>query len=158
MADTTPYPLFNGNAFSWASAEFNVLGVPRLGLTAVNWNLNIDPADVRGAGPNIIAYTQGNVTLDGDFEMLLHQFNDMVKDLGPGWLGQTIGDIVAKFSEDTSGFDPVIETLRGVRITQIGATSQASSSDALVRKCTFKYLQHLIGDVNPFPIQQTSTQ
>ena len=158
MADTTPYPLINGQAFSWASVEINILGAVQLGVTSVNYNVNIDPADVRGAGPNVIPYTTGNVTLDGDFEILLNQFNGMVAGLPPGWLGQTIGDIIVKYAEDSAGFDPIVETLRGVRITQIGATAQSSSSDALVRKCTFKYLRYLIGDNSPLPVQPTTAQ
>lgn len=158
MADTTPYPLFNGNAFAWSSSEFDILGVPQLGVTAVNWNVNIEPGEVRGAGSNVIAFTQGNSTCDGDFEMLLHQFDAMVAQLGPNWMANTIGDLVCKYSEDAAGFDPVVETLRGVRITQVGASAQASSTDALVRKCTFKYLQHFVNGVPWQPAQPTSTQ
>jgi len=158
VADTTPYPLIQGNAFAWSSVEIDILGVPQLGITSINYNSDIDPADVYGAGSNPIAFTQGKVTLTGDFEILLNQYNAMVAQLGPGWRANTIGDIIVKYSEDAAGFDPIVDTLGAVRILQVGATAQSSSSDALVRKLTFKYLKILENGINPMPAQPTSTQ
>jgi hypothetical protein len=158
MADTTPYPLVNGNAFGWASAEI-ILGVFRqLGITSINYKRGLKTSIVYGAGSNPIAFTQGQAELSGDFEMLLNQYQLMVQDLGDGWMSRTLGDIVVSYDEPSGDLLTIVHTLIGVRVTDVDEGIQSSSTDAAVVKLTYNYLKFLENGINPMPTQPTSTQ
>jgi len=158
MADTTPYPLINGNAYSWPSAEIIVGTFRQLGITSINYKRSLKTSTVYGAGSNPIAFTQGQAELSGDFEMLLNQYQLMVSDFGDGWMSRTIGDIVVSYDEPSGSLLTIVHTRIGVRITDVDESAQSSSTDAIVAKMTFNYLKFIENDINPMPTQPTSTQ
>ncbi len=158
MPDTTPYPLVNGNAYSWASAEIIVGTFRQLGITSINYKRGLKMSTVYGAGSNPIAFTQGQGELSGDLEMLLNQYKLMIADLGNGWMSRTLGDIVVSYDEPSGELLTTVDTIIGVRITDVEQGIQSSSTDAAVVKLTYSYLKFLENGINPMPDQPTSTQ
>ncbi len=158
MPDTTPYPLINGNSFSWPSAEIIIGTFRQLGITSINYKRGLKMSTVYGAGSNPISFTQGQAELSGDFEMLLNQYQLMVVDLGDGWMSRTLGDIVVSYDEPSGSLLTIVHTLIGVRVTDVDEGIQSSSTDAAVVKLTYSYLKFLENGVNPMPDQPTSTQ
>ncbi len=157
-ATAIPYPLVNGVRHSWASVEMKIAlptGGNRiiLGVTEVNYNSKLDPGIVRGAGSNPIAFTRGNAEHDGDFTILLEEFRSMINDLGDGWMGNVIGDLIVSYSEEGSGLSTIVDTLKGVRVTGLDRGASSGSTDPTVRKCSIKYLGVLDDGINPMPAQ-----
>lgn len=156
-----PYPLVNGVRHSWSSIEIRAAGGIILGVTEINYSPTLDPAVVRGAGSLPIGHTLGNAEFDGDFSILLEEFNSLMTLLGSG--AMTIPfDIVVAYDPSlgtvaTSGMSVIVDTLQSCRISKIENTASSGSTDALVRKCTLKYLGLLLNGVSPLPTQPTAS-
>lgn len=153
----TPYPLIQGVRHSWASLEIRVAGNIILGLTELNYSPTLDPAVVIGAGSLPIGHTVGRMEYEGDFSILLEEFNALQLQLGPNWMTKPF-DIIASYDESGSGLSTIVDTLGGCRITKVEAGASADSTDPIVRKCTIKYLSLLLNGVNPGPNQPTIPQ
>ena len=151
------YPLVNGVRHSWSSIESRVNGSIVLGITEVNYSPTLEPGEVRGAGPRVIAHTLGQASYEGDFTILLEEFNALVAALGDAWMTRTF-DIIITYDESGSGLSTIVDTLSGCRITKVEASNSSGSTDASVRKCTIKYLGLLLNGVDPMPAQPTIPQ
>lgn len=155
------YPLIDGRRHSWASIEFKVkfpFGTQIvLGFTEISYKNKLDPAIVRGAGSLPIGFTQGNAEFDGDFTILLEEYNRIIQGLGNGWMARPIGDIYVAYDESASGLSVVTDVIKGVRVTDVDRSAQATSADGAVRKCSFKYLRLLENGIDPMPPQPKLT-
>jgi hypothetical protein len=80
----------------------------------------------------------------------------MVQDLGDGWMGRTIGDMIVSYDESGSGLSTIVDTLEGVRVTGLDRAASSGSTDGTVRKCTIKYLRAKDNGVDPMPAQATA--
>jgi hypothetical protein len=149
---TVAYPLINGVRHSWASIEIRVAGNIVLGITEINYNDGLEPGVVRGAGARPIALTTGEASFDGDFTILLEEFNTLVSLLGPRW--KTVAfDIVVSYSEEDSGLTTIVDTIQGARITKTEAGNSSGSTDGTTRKCTIKPMGLLWNGVDSMPAQ-----
>lgn len=148
----TPYPLTNGVRHSWASVEIKLSDDIILGITEINYKDNLDPSVVRGAGPRPIAFTTGNYEADGDFTILLEEFNTLLQKLGDGWKTQQF-DIIVTYDESKSGLSTIVDTLKGCRITSTEGSNSSSNSDPSLRKLPFKCLDILWNGVSSLPAQ-----
>jgi hypothetical protein len=157
----TAYPLVNGVRHSWSSVEIRVAGQIILGVTEINYSPTLDPAVVRGAGALPIGHTLGNAEFAGDFSILLEEFNALMTVLGQGAMtvpfdivtayDATIGGVAA------GGLSVIVDTLQTCRISQIDNAASSGSTDAIVRKCTLKYLGLLLNGVSPMPQQPNAS-
>lgn len=152
-----PYPLVNGQRHSWSSLEIRVAGNIILGLTELNYSPTLEPGVVIGAGSLPIGMTVGRAEYEGDFSILLEEFNSLQLQLGPAWMTKPF-DIIASYDESGSGLSTVVDTLGGCRITKVESSASADSTDPIVRKCTIKYLTLLMNGVSPMPNQPTIPQ
>ncbi len=152
-----PYPLINGVRHSWSSIECRLNGNIILGVTEVNYSPTLEPGVVRGAGPRPIGHTLGQVEYEGDFTLLLEEFNALVTALGAGWMTRPF-DVVVTYDESGSGLSTIVDTLGSCRITKVEASNSADSTDASTRKCTLKFLSLLLNGVDPMPVQPTIPQ
>lgn len=153
-----PYPLINGVRHSWSSIEIRVAGLIVLGITEVNYSPSLEPGEVRGAGPRVIAHTLGQATLEGDFTILLEEYKALKAALGADSFMTKVFDIIVTYDEEGSGLSTVVDTLVGCRISKIEASNSSGSTDASTRKCTIKYLDLLDDGVSPLPPQPTIPQ
>lgn len=157
MANTsTAYPLVNGVRHSWASCEIRVDGFIILGITELNYKSKLDPSLVYGAGPRPIAFTLGRAEFDGDFTILLEEFNALVTVLGDAWKTKQF-DIVVSYDESGSGLSTIVDTIQACRITDTEAAATSANADAIVRKLPFKCLGILYNGVDSVPAQKTET-
>lgn len=154
---SVPYPLIQGVRHSWSSIEIRLNGAIVLGVTEINYSPTLEPGEVRGAGARVIAHTLGQATYEGDFTILLEEFNVLVAALGDQWMTKTF-DIVVTYDESGSGLSTIVDTLSGCRITKVEASNSSGSTDGSTRKCTIKYLQLLLNGVDPMPPQPTVPQ
>lgn len=156
----TAYPLINGVRHSYSSIELRINGSVILGCTEINYTTKLEPSVVRAAGALPIGLTLGNADFDGDFSLLLQEFNDMIIALGPG--AMTIPfDIVVAYDASlgnvlSGGLDVIVDTLQGCRITNIEASNSGGSTDATVRKCTIKPTMILLNGIALTPEQPTA--
>src|ERR1700749_4419118 len=139
----TPYPFISGSRHSWASIEIRVAGQIVLGIIEVNYTPTLDPGVVYGAGPLPIAMTTGKAEFEGEFTILLEEFNTLIQNLGDAFMTQFF-DIIVSYDATGTGLTTVVDTLHGCRITKVEASNAASSTDASSRKCSIKMLQLLL--------------
>lgn len=154
-----PYPLINGVRHSWSSIEIRVAGQIVLGFTEINYSPTLEPGEVRGAGPRVIAHTLGQGSYEGDFTILLEEFKALTALLGQSGPFMTVPfDIIVTYDEEGSGLSTIVDTIIGARITKFEAGNSSGSTDASTRKCTIKYLGLLVDGVDPLPPQPTIPQ
>lgn len=150
------FPLVNGVRHSWASVEARVNGQIVLGFTEVNYSDGLEPGIVKAAGALPIALTTGDASFDGDFTILLEEFNQLVAALGPRWKLVPF-DIVCTYAEEDSGLTTIVDTIKGCRITKTEAGNSSGSTDGTVRKCTIKPMGLLWNGVDSMPAQPKLT-
>ena len=153
---SAPYPLVNGVRHSWASVEIKANDDIVLGITEVNYKNSLEPSEVMGAGPRPIAYTLGKASFDGDFTILLEEFNAFITKLGAGWQSRAF-DIVVTYDESGSGLSTIVDTIKGCRITSTEGAATSANADAIVRKLPFKALDILWNGLSGVPNQVTAT-
>lgn len=148
------YPLGQGWRQSWSSIEIRVNNAIVLGIQEINYSPSLEPGEVRGAGSRVIAHTLGQGAYEGDFSILLEEFNFLVATLGDNWMTKTF-DIVVTYDGSDGGLSVIVDTLRFCRITKTEHSNSNGSTDATIVKCTIKYLDLLLNGVNPLPEQPT---
>lgn len=153
---SAPYPLINGVRHSWASIEIKLADDIILGITELNYKDKLDPGIVKGAGPRPIAFTLGNAEFDGDFTILLEEFNTLVTKLGDAWKSISF-DIIVTYDESGSGLSTIVDTIKGCRITDTEASNSSGSTDGSVRKCAIKALDILWNGFSSAPGQPTAS-
>lgn len=154
------YPLINGVRHSYSSVEVRINNQVFLGCTEINYSPKLEPSVVRGAGSLPIALTLGNADYEGDFSLLLEEFNQMLIALGDGAMAIAF-DIVINYDPTLGGvpdggLSVVTDTLQGCRITAIEASNSSGSTDATVRKCTIKPMGVLLNGIRVTPEQPTA--
>ena len=154
------YPLIGGVRHSWSSVEIRVAGQVILGITEINYSPALEPAEVRGAGSLPIALTLGNASFEGDFTILLEEFNSLATALGDGMMAVSF-DIVVAYDATlgnvaSGGLSVIVDTLKGCRITKVEASNSSGSTDASTRKCTIKPMMVLLNGVRATPEQPTA--
>jgi hypothetical protein len=149
---STPYPLTNGVRHSWASVEIKLGDDIILGITEINYKDTLDPGIVKGAGPRPIAFTLGSYEADGDFTILLEEFNTLIQKLGAGWKSVQF-EIIVTYDESGSGLSTIVDTLKGCRITSTEGNNSSANADATVRKLPIKCLDILWNGVSSVPAQ-----
>lgn len=156
-----PYPLINGVRHSYSSVETRVNGIIILGCTEVNYTPTLDPAVVRAAGALPIGLTLGNMEYEGDITLLLQEFNNLIVQLGDGFMTVPF-DIIVNYDPGLGGvttgqgLEVITDTLQGCRITKVEASQSSGSTDAIVRKCTLKPTAVLLNGFRPGPEQPTA--
>lgn len=151
------YPLGQGWRQSWSSIEIRVNNSIVLGITEINYSPSLEPGDVRGAGPRVIAFTLGQGAHEGDFTILLEEFDFLVATLGDNWMTKSF-DIIVTYDGTDGGLSVIQDTLGAVRITKTEHSNSNGSTDASVVKCTIKYLTLLLNGRDPLPAQPTIPQ
>lgn len=152
----TQYPQVNGVRHSWASVEIRLADDIVLGIQDINYKDSLDPTAVYGAGPRPIAFTLGRAEFSGDLSILLEEFNTLITKLGAGWKAVSF-DIIVTYDESGSGLSTIVDTLKGVRLSDTDGSNSNGNSDPTVRKCSFKCLDILWNGLSSVPAQPSAS-
>jgi hypothetical protein len=115
MADVT-YPLINGNAYSFASITIDVGGIKFRGFKEIKYEHSLEPGELRGNHPQLLARTRGQYKASGSLTVFQHEWEQLRDRMGNGFF-ETVFTVSVMYSE----LGPVgarCDTLHGVRFTK----------------------------------------
>jgi hypothetical protein len=126
----------NGNRYSFTSITVQMAGMeqPRA-FKSINYDANQDPGKVQTNQVTLAGLTSGYADGSGGFEMLDSELDDFFTALSGGGVFNVMDvdfDIIVNFS--ANGIDVRQDTLRGCRITKIGASRQ-NNNEASSTSC-----------------------
>jgi len=145
MPTPVQYPLVNGVYHAFASVEIKWNGVIYVGVKSINYDQQLVPTKVRGAHAEAIGRTRGDLDANGDFELYLQQANQLITDLGAGYMEKVLGTTVT-YSEN--GLDTITDELVSIRIQQI-SDGHSQGTDALTKKFTLNIMKVLHNGLEP---------
>ncbi len=147
-----PYPLVNGVRHSWSSVSITVAGLTYGGVTEVNYESTLEPGITKGAGPLIIGFTTGAVSMTADFTILQEEWGQLQTSLGAGFMTAFFDVEVTIGNEGyvESAMSTFVDGYKG-RISKLGAAMSSGSADALVRKVSIAPIEMRYNGVSPFP-------
>ena len=134
-------PQVNGNRYSFASIDFQLLGKRYFGVKSINYSDGLDPGEVRGTAPQLLGRTKGKYSAEGSMELYEAEFSDFVAALlsaGPS-LGfiDSVGfmeipfEVSVSYAEENS--PTITDTLVACRIKKVDK-SRAEGTDPLTVK------------------------
>lgn len=130
-----PYPLIDGNRYSWASVKISFGAATFIGVKSINMNEKVDPAKIHGTGQNIIGATAGMYDADGDVEVYQEEADQIISSLGTGWGNKRV-TIQVQYIDDPQ---PTRTKKLTVRLT--GRTQGGSEgNEAMTSKFTMFFL------------------
>lgn len=71
--------LINGNVYGWNQLKVTLFGRTVTGIQSIEYKVTPEPAPVMGAGPNPIAFGDGNETFEGSIELLMDEVEEIRK-------------------------------------------------------------------------------
>jgi hypothetical protein len=131
-----PYPLVNGHAYSFASINvwFGNLPYPNIAFKSINYDVALDPGEMRGTDPHVIGFTRGNHTVKADAEIFRLAWEPLKATLGFGGVGygEVFFNIVVQYREQLSM--PIItDVLENFRITASAYSNQQGTEPSGVK-------------------------
>ncbi len=123
------FPLVNGIAYGWAEVVLNVAGLLIRGVKAINYSESVERGKVRGTSQRKLALTSGEHDAEGDLELYMADWYDLLLALGDGYMTRTFAISVSY----ANGTDVRTDELTGVRIKKIG-NSHAQGNEPLTIK------------------------
>lgn len=147
------YPTINGFRHGWAQVEIEVAGGLNLGVTECNYSPNYNQEKVYAQGPLAVGRTLGKTEYEGDFSMLLEEFNVLTQALGPGFATVPF-NINVSYDSPNNVFTVITDNLIGCLISGVETSGLvAGSSDAIVRKCKLSIMSVLYNGLSGAPAQ-----
>lgn len=124
------YPLINGHRYSFASIELTVNGRKFLGFREINYRVVREPGVVRGAHPEPLGYTRGEVSYEADVTLYAEEARELLDTLGDGYM-EVPFDIVVAYAEE--GQPVVRDRLLGCTIRRVEMPSTRGTDPLEVR-------------------------
>lgn len=120
------YPAVGGNRHSSASAELKIFNGstqipasgPYAGWSKMSYTWTLTPELVKGHHPDPIGQTLGEAKYELEITVFLAEYNLLLAGIGPGFATIPLTFVVS-YSEN--GFDTLVDTINGVRLTSGGA-------------------------------------
>lgn len=136
-----PYPLINGFAFSYASAEAkfalpNGLKIVK-GWKSISYKAPRERGKLWGSHPAPYAKTIGKQDYEAEGELYLAEAVDLQNALGPGF-GDVFFDLHVTYT--TPGYPMIEDIITGCTLDSPEQGMQAGSPEGLTRKFTFNPL------------------
>lgn len=140
----------NGAYYDFSSIEavLGTIGVC-INLADINYSQKLDPGVFRGTGAKVRGRTRGTYTAEGnltiykeDYERL--KFSLAAKSLGQGYM--TAAFIIVVTYRSYGAFVPVVDTLRGCRITSED-NNHSQGNNALVVKLNLSIMEILANNL-----------
>lgn len=125
------YPAINGVRHSFASIDLTVKGKRFVGFKEVNYNQDLEPGEVRGAHPELLGRTIGDLKNDGSLTLYEEEWKELLEALGDGYMQQSF-DITVSYSHGNEAINIGVTTdeLIGCRIKKIDK-SRSQGTDGL---------------------------
>lgn len=116
-----PIQYINGVWHDFSSIEAKFGGQKIIGFTALNYDDTLEVGKVRGSARKKLGRTPGQADSTGSFNMLLREWQRLIKKLGDGF-GRKRFDIIVVYSDPD--IETITHTLIGCRITKVGSQRQ----------------------------------
>ena len=123
------YPLINLLAYGWAEVVLNVAGLLIRGVKAINYSESVERGKVRGTSQRKLALTSGEHDAEGDIELYMADWYDLLTALGDGYMMVPFAISVSY----TNLADFHTDELVGVRIKKVG-NAHAQGNEPLTIK------------------------
>ena len=130
-------PLVNGCRHSFASIEVQVNAILYLGVREIQYGDALEVADVRGASPQILGRTRGQLKATASMTMYLSEWEDMKSKLGEGF-GEVSFDIQVTFRDE--GDNMVTDKIIGCRVTNV-QRNQSSGNEPITVQLTLHVMR-----------------
>ncbi len=149
-----PYPMMDGHELSFASIEANFGGGVFAGFSAIDYDDALEPGEVRGASPQVLATTRGDAKFTASATMRKSEFENYRARLaaGQGYMEVRHPITVAYFEIGANA--PIVDVLHGCRIKQ-AKDSHKQGTEGLMVAITYHVMRinRAGGDspVLPFP-------
>jgi hypothetical protein len=155
------YPLVGGNRHSSASAELKIFngtqqippGLPFAGWSKISYEWELTPVYVKGHHPDPIAMTIGEAKYTLEWDVYLAEYNLLLATLGQGFATMYL-QFQVSYTEN--GFDTIVDTINGVRLTTGGA-ELTTNADPLKRTIKCMPLKILPNGVDMLAVPLTPT-
>ncbi len=142
----------NGNRYSFTSIRMAANGkdFPRGVLRSINYNGTQEPGEVQGNQVTLVGLTSGYGKGNGDFEMLVAEFDDFAASLTQnGFLPLMTVDFDIVISYSVNDVDVRTDVLRGCRITAVDS-SNSQGTDATAKKCNIVIRRMTLNGIDLF--------
>ena len=123
------YPTINCIAYGWAEVVLSVAGMSIRGVKAINYSESVERGKVRGTSQRKLALTSGEHDAEGDIELYMADWYDLLALLGDGYMTIPFA-ISVSF---TNNYDFHTDDLVGVRIKKVG-NAHAQGNEPLTIK------------------------
>ena len=150
-----PYPMMDTNELSFASIEANFGGRVIAGFSAIDYSDELEPGEVRGASPRVLATTRGNEKFTATATMRKAEFENYRALLaaGQGYMEARHPITVTFFEIGASA--PIVDVLHGCRITK-AQDSHKQGNEGLMVAITYHVMRIMRAGTDnptlPFPI------
>jgi hypothetical protein len=124
------YPLINGKRYSFASIELNFNGLIFLGFKEISYSDDLEPGEIRGTHPQMLARTIGDYKAEASASMYMEEYNTLIASMGDGFMEQPF-DVNATYADD--GQPTVTDRVVGCRIKK-NEYSHSQGTDGLIVK------------------------
>lgn len=142
----------NGNRYSFTSISINANGadIPKGVLKSISYSAKQDPGVVQGNQVTVVGLTSGYGQGDGNFEMLVSEWDDFNFQLtGDNSLPTMSVDFDIIVSYSVNDIDVRTDSLRGCRITSIDS-SNSQGNDATMKTCNLFIRRLTLNGVDAF--------
>lgn len=143
---TPPIPLINGRAYSHASVDIRIRKKVFSAVKEIKYKHNLEPAEMRANKAQALARTLGKYSAEGSIVFFRHEYDALVRELGPGYLAIPF-DIVVSYRE--LGMPLVTDTICAARLKTNDTGS--SGEDPTEVSCDLHVMGILFNGVVPYP-------
>lgn len=154
-----PFPLINGDYYSYADIQLRFNGLTFVGVKAINYKDNLGRAKVRGTASVPLGLTRGNYEASGDVEMYLSAWAVIMQTFGAvGAIRQIPFSVSITYGPNIGLPIPLVtDIIPAFYLGELDAP-QSEGEDALTRKMTMHIPGQILWSGVPTLIETTTLQ
>lgn len=139
-----PYPLINGVRYSYSSIKLTVNGKQIVGHKEVSYKQSKEPGHVRGAHPEKLGRTQGDLENEASLSLYEEEWNELLDALGDGYMDKVF-DITVVYATNEDVTRIATDKILGCQIKDIDK-SRSQGNEGLEVKLELDVMEiHLNG-------------
>lgn len=125
-------PIINGINYAWANISLNLLGVPIIGILAINYKTKQEKKNNYGAGQQPVSRGYGNYEYEGSIELYMDTWKSII-DAAPGRNPMKIPpfDIPVVYSGD--GVQASTDVLRACEFIESGLDTKSGDTKITIK-------------------------
>lgn len=121
-------PLINGKQHEWADITINILGVPFITATSIDYSDEQEMKNVQGAGNRVVGRIYGSFTPQATIKILAKEVESL-QAVAVGGVIQNIPEFNIIVTYTDAAMTPVKHTLRNCRFMKNGRTSSRGDGE-----------------------------